>query len=219
MQYIHDLIQHHGNLFYLITFIWTALEGETFVIFAGLFAQKGALNVWLLFLAAWLGSMFGDQVVFMIGRKVGPKILDHLPRIKPGVEKAVGWLDQYAVLFILCYRFMYGVRNVSSLAVGLSHISWRKFAVWNAIAAFVWAAAFVGVGYIYGDVISHMRRKQEVVEDSLHQLTYSLLGLFVFLIVIKVIIIRWHRYRVAKKAKLLSQIVTKPNAHISRPEQ
>ena len=37
--FMHDvrlLIQQHGDLFYLLTFLWTAMEGETFVIFAGL---------------------------------------------------------------------------------------------------------------------------------------------------------------------------------------
>jgi hypothetical protein len=65
MHQIQDLIHQYHDLFYLITFVWTALEGETFIVFAGLAAQKGVLNVWFLFLAAWLGSMCGDQFFFL----------------------------------------------------------------------------------------------------------------------------------------------------------
>ncbi|HEU0118270.1 MAG TPA: DedA family protein [Alphaproteobacteria bacterium] len=199
MHQIYDLIHHHGNFFYLITFVWTALEGETFVIFAGLAAQKHLINVWLLFLAAWLGSMAGDQIFFFIGRRFGTKILEHLPKLKPSVDHALVWLERYSILFILCYRFMYGLRNISGIAVGLSHVEWKKFAIWNAVAAFLWAAVFVGAGYLYGDVLAHMHHKEAVVEDSVRQITLSVLGLFVFLIVAKLGLMRWHRYRVHKK--------------------
>ncbi len=198
MHEIHELIRHNGDLFYLITFVWTALEGETFVIFAGFAAQKGLINIWLLFLMAWLGSMAGDQICFFVGRRFGTRILHHLPRIEPAVERALGWLENYAIVFILSYRFMYGLRNVSGVAVGLSHIPWKKFAIWNAIAAFVWAAAFSGFGYLFGDVIAHMHHKQEVVEESVRQVMLSVLGLFALLIVAKLAMIRWHRW----KAKL-----------------
>lgn len=199
MQHIHELIHRHGDLFYLITFAWTALEGETFVIFAGLAAQKGALNVWLLFLAAWLGSMCGDQVFFFIGRRFGTRILEHMPKLKPGVERALGWLENYATLFILSYRFMYGLRNVSGVAIGLSHLQWRKFTVLNAIAAFIWAAAFVGFGYLFGGVIAHMHHKQEVVESSVREIMMSVLGLFAVLLIGKLAMIQWRKRHKTKK--------------------
>lgn len=193
MQHIHDLIAQHGNFFYLFTFLWTVLEGETFVIFAGLAAQRGLLNIWLLFLAAWLGSFCGDQIAFAVGRLFGTRILNHLPRLKPGVEKALKWLERYAVAFILSYRFMYGIRNVSSIAVGLSHLSWRKFAFWNCVAAFGWAAVFAGFGYLFGDVFAHIKHKEEVVSGSVRDLTIAALGLFVLVVAVKFLMIRWYQ--------------------------
>src|SRR5262249_37844356 len=118
------LAHRYGELFYLITFAWTAIEGETFVIIAGYLAQKGYLNIGALFMAAWFGSFLGDQIVFTLGRRYGMRILDHFPKIEPAVERAIGWLERYAILFILSYRFIYGVRNVSGIAVGLSHVPW-----------------------------------------------------------------------------------------------
>ncbi len=193
MQQVHDLIQQHGSLFYLIVFVWTALEGETFVIFAGLAAQKGLVNVWALFFAAWIGSFCGDQIFFLLGRKFGKRVLRHLPKLKPGITRALNWLEKYAVLFILTYRFMYGLRNVSGVAVGLSHVTWKKFVLWNGIAAFVWASAFVGFGYLYGDVLDHMHHKTETVESGVREIMLSVLALFAAIIIAKLIAIRWKR--------------------------
>jgi membrane protein DedA with SNARE-associated domain len=189
------LAYHYGALFYLITFCWTAIEGETFVIIAGLLAQKGYLNIVLLFVAAWLGSFCGDQIVFAFGRRYGMRILDHFPKIEPAVLRSLGWIDRYAIAFILSYRFIYGLRNVSGIAVGLSHIPWKKFAIWNAIAAFVWALAFSGFGYLFGDVIGHIHHKEEVVSGGVRQVTLSMLGLFALIIAIRLAIIRWQRGR------------------------
>lgn len=188
------LAHHYGALFYVITFFWTATEGETFVIIAGLFAQKGYLNIFLLFLAAWLGSFTGDQIVFLLGRLYGKRILHHFPRLEPSINRALGWIDRYAVIFILCYRFVYGVRNVSGLAVGLSHVPWKKFAVWNCIAAFIWALAFAGFGYLFGDVIGHLHHKEEVVAVNVREVLLSGLGLFAFIIIVKMVITRWQRH-------------------------
>ncbi len=200
MHQVHQLIHQYGDLVYLIVFIWTALEGETFVIIMGLAAQKGVINVWLLFVSAFLGSMCGDQVFFFLGRKYGTRILEHMPKLKPGVERALGWLEKYAIVFILSYRFMYGLRNVSGVAVGLSHLPWKKFTIWNAVAAFVWAASFVGFGYLYGSAIDRLHRKDEVaVEASVNDIMLSMLALFAFIIAIRVVIVLWQRHRNKRK--------------------
>ena len=50
------LIAEYGAYTYLIAFVWTFLEGETIVLFAGFAAAQGLLNPFLLLVAAWLGS-------------------------------------------------------------------------------------------------------------------------------------------------------------------
>ena len=196
MQIAHLLNEYGEAAIYPLTFAWTALEGETFVIFAGFLAQKGKLNIELLFLAAWLGSMFGDQVLFAVGRQYGVKFFDHFPRLKPGVLRAVSWLERHAVLFILSYRFMYGVRNVSSIAVGMSHMPWKRFAVLNAIAAFIWAGSFVGFGYLFGHLIRH--RREDTVATSVHEITLGVLAVFAFIIIMRLAVMWVVRYLKAR---------------------
>ena len=182
------LAHHYGRLFYGITFLWTALEGETFVLIAGLLAQKGYLTFGWLFLAAWLGSFAGDQIVFALGRHYGARILTSFPRIEPAAQKAIGWMERHAVGFILVYRFIYGVRNISSFAIGLSHLPWRKFAVWNAVAAFVWALVFTGLGYLFGDVLFHLNHGQESLAGNVRDVTLSILGLCVLGLLLRALV-------------------------------
>src|SRR3954463_1302514 len=164
---ISHLIAEHGAWFYLIAFIWTFLEGETFVLFAAFAAAQGLLNPALLFLATWLGSFSGDQTYFWIGRDFGVRLLNRFPKWRYGVESALYWLERYNTGFILSFRFIYGVRNFSSFAMGMSAVHWKRFMILNFLAAGVWGASFVAVGYFLGHafraVLGHLVRSFSLV--------------------------------------------------------
>ena len=153
---IAETIRDYGDWFYVVTFVWTFLEGETFVIFAGLAARQDILRLDLLIAVAWLGSFAGDQVYFWIGRRWGHALLRRFPRWSPGVHAALDLLRRYNTWFILSFRFIYGVRNFSSFAMGMSGLSWPRFLILNFLAAGVWAVTFAGVGYIVGATFEHL---------------------------------------------------------------
>lgn len=156
MQEILAKIQANGDIFYVITFLWTAVEGETFVIFAGYAAHLGLLSLPMLIACAWLGSFCGDQVYFFLGRRYGHRLVRRFPKWQPRVDRAMDLLHRYNTGFILSFRFIYGVRNVSSFAIGMSEVSWARFSVLNFIAAGVWAISFAGTGYIFGAAFKDM---------------------------------------------------------------
>lgn len=153
---VKQIILEHGAWSYLITFAWTFFEGETFVLFAGFAAAQGLMSAPLLVVAAWLGSFVGDQCYFWIGRRFGLRVLARQPAWRARVDTALGWLKKYDAGFILTFRFIYGVRNFSSFALGISGIDWRRFLVLNFIAAGLWATLFVGIGYVFGQTLERV---------------------------------------------------------------
>lgn len=156
LNHIHHLINDYGAWIYVLIFAWTFFEGETFVLFAGLAASKGYLNWGAVFFAAWLGSFAGDQLYFWIGRRWGTALLGRIPRWQPSVQAALDWLRRYDTWFILSFRFIYGVRNFASFAMGMSGLPPARFASLNLGAAFVWALAFSGFGFAFGHVFKHV---------------------------------------------------------------
>lgn len=152
----HRFILEHGTLSYLVTFAWTFFEGETFVIFAGFAAAQGLVAWPLLLVAAWLGSFAGDQTYFWIGRHFGVRLLARQPLWRARVDRALAWLKRFDAWFILSFRFIYGVRNFSSFALGISKVHWRRYLVLNFIAAGIWAAIFVAAGFLCGHALGRM---------------------------------------------------------------
>jgi membrane protein DedA with SNARE-associated domain len=181
LEHIAHLVKEYDYLFYAFTFGWAFLEGETFVIFAGALAvltpqgfTAPPINIYVLILAAWFGSFCGDQLYFFLGRRFGKRILHRFPRIRGGVQLAIDMLHKYHTIFILTYRYMYGVRNFASLGMGMSELSWPRFASLNFIAAFLWANSFAWGGYALGYFAASALGKINFV--------YVMIGVLVFVV-------------------------------------
>jgi len=144
-------LQEWGDAFYPLAFAWAFFEGETFVIFGGMGAQIGIINLYWLVGSVWIGSFLGDQVWFWIGRKWGGKALARFPAAETRATRVLEWLEKYGVGFILVFRFLYGIRNIASVAIGTSRMPWSRFLFWNFIAAGIWAWSFAGAGYLFGE--------------------------------------------------------------------
>jgi membrane protein DedA with SNARE-associated domain len=151
--HLADLIAEHGDWIYAIAFTWAFFEGETFVLFGGLAAAQGALDPIILFLAVTIGSFCGDQCWFQLGRQFGPRLLRRFSRWRSRVVAPLAWLERYDAWFILTFRFIYGIRNISSFAIGLSAVKWRRFTVLNLMGSALWAASFVAGGYFFGGML------------------------------------------------------------------
>ena len=138
---------------YLALFIGTFLEGETILIIAGIAASEGLLNINWVILSAFCGTLLGDQLYFLIGRYRGQWLLSKVPRWQPNMQRALEMLERHAIWVLLTYRFMYGVRNVTSFAVGMSRIRLWVFLVLNIGGAAIWAVIFGLGGYLVGQTL------------------------------------------------------------------
>lgn len=143
-----------GALAYAAAALWAFFEGETFVLAAAAIgAATGLIDPWLLMVCVWGGSFAGDQTWFMLGRRYGPALLQRFPKARPRVEAATGLLDRYGTLFVLSFRFLYGIRNVAAAVCGLTGMPWSRFAALNFIGAGIWAGSFVAAGWFVGALL------------------------------------------------------------------
>lgn len=150
---LRDLIADHGAWIYAVAFTWAFFEGETFVLFGGLAAAQGLIDPLLLVIAATIGSFCGDQCWFQLGRRFGRSLLRRFARWQQRVNVPLRWLEHYDSWFILTFRFIYGIRNISSFAIGLSAVRWYRFTILNLIGSALWATSFVAGGYFFGGAL------------------------------------------------------------------
>jgi len=130
-----------------------AFEGQTAVIAGGVIARNGAISPALAITAAAFGSGVLDYVLFVLGRSFRDSGFVRRVSRKRAFAKALGLIERFPVAFILSFRFLYGLRAAGPVAVGVTQIATGWFALLNALGAAIWAAVFVGLGYLFGPTV------------------------------------------------------------------
>ena len=156
-QWIVNLTNNYGELAYLVILVWTFLEGETIVLLTAAAISGGIvnLNIFTVLLVSFLGSFSGDQLWFAVGRRYGAGVLARWPAMEEKTSCVFRLLERHNDLFILTFRFIYGLRNISPFAIGMTQVSRKRFLALNAVAAVTWANAFVWGGYFLGRALEN----------------------------------------------------------------
>jgi membrane protein DedA with SNARE-associated domain len=134
----------------LAVLVGAGLEGEAVVIAGGVLAQRGLIPLLPAALCAILGSFAVDQLWFQAGRKLRRRAWLQKLANRPASGRAIKALERHQIGFILSFRFIYGMRTISPIAIGTSQIRTRKFLLLNLIAAAVWGPLFTLLGYALG---------------------------------------------------------------------
>lgn len=144
------LIAEYHVLTYPLVLAATFIEGETIVILCGATVRELEISVELLALSAFAGSFLGDQLYYYIGRRYGTPLLNRWPTLAHRIDWAFHLVKDHPSLFILSFRFIYGIRNVAPFVIGISGVSRLRYFVLNFIAAQIWAHCFAWGGYLLG---------------------------------------------------------------------
>lgn len=148
-----QIIAHYGLP---ALFVGAAVEGETVVVAGGVAAHQGLLPLVGAMIATATGSFAADQAWFALGRRFRDHRLVKRAREKPAFAKATEWLERWPIGFIFAFRFIYGFRTVSPIAIGTTKVPAKTFVLVNGLSAIVWGILFTGIGYLFGKAFERM---------------------------------------------------------------
>jgi membrane protein DedA with SNARE-associated domain len=140
-------------LFAIFDAVIPVVPSETAVITAGVVAAADHLSLSLVIAAAAVGAFAGDNLAYGIGRRWGGRAKDRFFRGEKAQER-VDWakakLEQRGGELIAVGRFFPGGRTAVTLTAGLTHFPWRRFLLFDAVAAIMWAGYAALLGYFGG---------------------------------------------------------------------
>ena len=164
-------IEHYG---YLAILIGTFLEGETVLVLGGFAAHRGYLDLSLVILMAFIGTVSGDQLFYFLGHRHSQAVLNYRPGWRPRIDRARKMIETHRILIILSFRFLYGLRTVTPFTLGIANVPARLFVPLNILGALVWSVAIGSAGYFFGHAL-------EIVFGRLKQVElWIMLGIALF---------------------------------------
>ncbi len=130
------------------------VPGESVVIFASAAAAEGELDIRAVALAAFLGAVLGDNIGYLIGRKLGrPAILrfgSHVGIGAAALDRAEALARRRGALMVVVARFVVLLRQLNGIVAGTTGMHWATFLAANAVGAALWVGVWTTLAYRFG---------------------------------------------------------------------
>lgn len=144
---MESLVRTYG---YLACFLGTFFEGETVLVIASFAAHRGYLELPLVIVIAFFGSLAGDQFFFLLGRLRGQSLLRSHLAWQVRAERASAILERHKAKVLLSFRFLVGLRMILPFILGMGGMSPTRFLLFNAVGAAIWSVTIGLGGYVFG---------------------------------------------------------------------
>jgi membrane-associated protein len=131
------------------------LPGDSLLFSAGLVAAaRDDINIVFLILIIFLAAFIGDQVGYVIGRKVGRPYLEKhkSKRMQLMLERSERFYERYGWWSVVIARYIPWVRTFVPPIAGTVKMNYYKFLSANALGAFLWGVGITLAGYCSGSI-------------------------------------------------------------------
>ncbi len=154
------IISVSSNLGYLLPAI-IGLEsmgvpspGETALVAGAVLASQGKLQIWLVIVIGVASAIVGDNLGYLLGRKLGREVLEAKGPLRRHRVRAIAAGDRFfkrhgpkAVFFA---RWIALVRFAAAWLAGINRMPFKLFFFWNALGGVTWGITYGLVGYYGG---------------------------------------------------------------------
>ncbi|MFJ1266966.1 DedA family protein [Legionella lytica] len=181
MSYLHQLIDYVLHIdIYLNTFVttygfWTYLAlfavifcetglivtpflpGDSLLFAAGSIAAQpdNSFNVIILFVLLFIASVLGNQLNFLIGRALGPRIFsanESWLLNKKHLHEAHVFYEKHGGKTIIFARFLPIIRTFAPFVAGVGTMKVVHFTLYNLVSALLWIGGLLSLGYFLGSL-------------------------------------------------------------------
>lgn len=165
---------------------------ETLLVFTGFLIQQEKFMLIPTVLAAYLGSITGITVSYLIGRtgglyvikKYGPYV--GINDVK--MEKAHSWFEHYGKWILFIGYFIPGLRHFTGVFAGMSTLEYAHFCVFAYSGALVWVSTFLSIGYFFGNF---HQEAFELIESNVE----AALTTFILFVLAVIGVVIWRKNR------------------------
>jgi membrane protein DedA with SNARE-associated domain len=165
-EWIVDLFARYG---YAVVFAGVFLEnaglpvpGETALLAGAALSHFGHLSLTTVILTATGAAILGDNLGFLLGRRVGRRLVEQLGSRVGLTRRRLAQFDRFFAVHgaktVFIARFITGLRVFGALLAGASGLRWPRFLFYNATGAIVWSTAIGLLGYALGNSWARLER-------------------------------------------------------------
>lgn len=131
------------------------LPGETILVFASFLAHKGtSLQIQWVILVGIFAAVLGDNIGFLVGRHLGPRLLRWVSRtfnMDEDIAAAKDQIRRHGPATVFWARYIVVLRTITGPVAGALGMEWKEFFLYNVLGAATWVTAISITGYLFAN--------------------------------------------------------------------
>ena len=145
---MEDTFSNLATYGYIGLFLYSLGGGFVALLGAGVLSYMGKMDLTTSIAIAFTANALGDVMLFYMARYQKSMMMEGLRKHRRKLALSHVMMKKYGSWIILIQKFVYGIKTLIPIAIGLTKYDCKKFAILNTLSAGVWALV-VGLGSYY----------------------------------------------------------------------
>jgi len=150
---MEDMFSNLATYGYIALFLYSLGGGFVGLMAAGVLSYMGKMDLAASMAVAMVSNFLGDTLLFYMARYHKHDVLKYFHKHRRKLALSHMLMKKHGSWIIFMQKFVYGIKTLIPLAIGITKYDFTRFSVLNFFAALLWAAV-VGLGsYLAGKPI------------------------------------------------------------------
>ncbi len=148
-----DMLNNLSTYGYIVLFLYSLGGGFVALLGAGILSFMGKMDISISIAIAFSANFIGDSLMFYMSRYHKKEMMEYFKKHRRKLAFSHLLLKKHGSWIIIVKKFIYGLKTLIPLAVGLTKYDFWKFSGYNAIGAAIWAVVVGGLSYLFGGAL------------------------------------------------------------------
>ncbi len=150
---MQDMLTNLTTYGYIALFLYSLGGGFVGLMAAGVLSYMGKMDLATSMAVAFVANFLGDTLLFYLARYHKHDVLKYFHKHRRKLALSHMLMKKHGSWIIFMQKFVYGIKTLIPLAIGITKYDFIKFSILNFLAAILWTLV-VGIGsYLAGKPI------------------------------------------------------------------
>jgi membrane protein DedA with SNARE-associated domain len=145
---MEDTFSNLATYGYIGLFLYSLGGGFVALVGAGVLSYMGKMDLTLSISIAFFANAIGDVMLFYMARYQKSTMMNGIKKHRRKLALSHILMKKYGSWIILIQKFVYGIKTLIPIAIGLTKYDFKKFAILNVGSSAIWALS-IGLGSFY----------------------------------------------------------------------
>ncbi len=138
---------------YLVLFLYSFGGGFIALVAAGVLSYVGKMDLATSIIIATTANFIGDMFLFYMSRYHKSQMMPYIKNHRRKLALSHIFMKRYGDRVIFIQKYIYGIKTLIPLAIGLTKYDMRKFGIYNFFASILWGVSIGMLSFYSGEAV------------------------------------------------------------------